>query len=61
MYSITIGNEMKNEKHHTVRTVRKSNGKNLREARYVPLTHKYVPTYLPDLVEVLQLKVVEVN
>jgi hypothetical protein len=52
---------MKNKKHHTVRTVRKSNGKNLREARYVPLTHKYVTTYSSDLVEVLQLKVVEVN
>jgi hypothetical protein len=43
------------QKYHIVRTVHKSNRKTIdTEVTSVPLTHKYMTTYLPDLLNAIQ-------
>ena len=46
---------MKNKKYHTVGTIQKSNIKMVERVKiYVPLTHKYMTTYFPGMVQTLQ-------
>jgi hypothetical protein len=57
MWAIT----WKTIKYHTVGTVIKSNRKSLKEAKSIPLTHRYMIAYLPDVVQALQKTVAGIH
>jgi len=52
---------MKNKKYHTAGRFPKSNRKIVKEAKSIPLTHKYMTAHFPDLVQALQSKVAGLN
>jgi hypothetical protein len=45
---------MKNEKYHTVRTFPKSYRKLQKEAKSIPLTHKYMTAHFPGMAQAFQ-------
>ena len=46
-------NKMKNKKYHTVGTIPKSNIKIVVRGKMIPITHKYMITHFPGLVQIL--------
>jgi hypothetical protein len=49
MFNVMWAITWKTIKYHTVETVIKSNRKSLKEAKSIPLTHRYMIAYLPDV------------
>ena len=50
-----ISDKMENKKYHTVGTIPKS--KSQKEAKSIPLTHKYMTGHFPGLVYIQTLKI----
>ena len=55
-------NKTKNTKYHTVKTVTKTNRKNVEtQAKSIPIIHMYMTTLLPGLFQSQQYKVAGLN